>query len=146
MVDLSNEVTVAEVETGIETQLSDSDIQDIIDESASIITGKLNLHDVDVSAVKTSDDEFELMEKATIYWARYTIFNRDASAFRKSSNIREGDVALGFSGNSQRDAEQLKNDALDLLGTVIRVKGSKRPKVQSSRRKPGQNPFEDRVT
>lgn len=143
IVDFASEVQPSDIKAVIETQLTDSAIQDIIDHAANLfIEPYLESVGHDPDDISTDDGGFGLLKSATILWAQKLVFDRDASAFRKVSNLREGDIAMGMSGNSQRDRQALKEDSLMMLKLWLVNSGPKKPRLKMHRRLADENPFD----
>lgn len=105
-------VTIAEVEAGITTSLTDAQIQLLITEATNYVYGRLEQAGLE-------PDQFtslpRLIRNAIVLMTRYLIFQLDASSYKKTSMLQEGDTRISFTGNSQKDADAL----LDLLNMLI---------------------------
>lgn len=119
-------VTATDVKRGITTTLDDPTITGLITEATEYVEGRLDQVGIDADTLT----EIPLLIKSAIIWfSRYLVFGMDASAFRKTSMLQEGDVRITFSGNSQKDADALLGLSENAIDRYIGVHGRTR-KVQ----------------
>jgi hypothetical protein len=134
-------VTVAEVERGIVTNLTDPEIEDIIVEATDQIEGLLDACGIDVDGFTEIPP---LVRNGIIKWSRGLIFQRDSLATGgQIIRVKEGPVEVGYSSTSVRTSisDYFDEARIDIATYCKRHGPLKRPRLRVTRQLPGDGAF-----
>lgn len=116
-------VTVAQVEAGIFTNLSDPEIQDIIIEASEWADGMLEACGIDVDSFTELP---KLVKTAIILYARSLILDYDASAGLRAEMKKEGSRTVKYATQTTRDIETFRTRAMEAIEHYCRNHSPKR--------------------
>lgn len=142
-------VEASDINGLVHTQLTDPEIEDLIDKGIERVEGYLQRYGLDPDDF---DSTYRTLIRAVEEWTVLLVFDYDASAYRKASNISEGSVSIGFAGNSNINRRDMKADIVSqedkdpgfLYEFVKNHSDHFRPTMRSTRKRSRRNSESDR--
>lgn len=127
LVGASSFVTVSEVRTIINTQMTDAQIQSVISHVSRKARGKAKLYGFDWDSMQTLDD---YLRTIIVEWCVTQVFLHDQSAYRKIEKLKEGGKRVEFSGTSSKDLERMTAAVNADFAEWLKMKAPlKRPRI-----------------
>lgn len=135
-------IQVAEVTAGINTSLSDTEVEELIKEATDLwAEGRLLAADVDIGSW---DVVPPLVRSAVINYTRGLISQRDVNAGNRVARIREGDKTINYSSSRESVSGAYFEAANGQLDEYLQAKApSRAPSMDVHQRKRWQNVLQD---
>lgn len=106
-------VTVSDLDARIDTGLSTSDKETLIDHAGRTVGGLLDDIFIDPTQWSSASDVPNAVWDVILRFAIIYAFDRDASNFGKVSNVREGDAAVGLAGQSNSTRREKHENVME---------------------------------